>query len=88
MYTEAFMDRLQIYLDSDLNRRLDALVYRLKTSKASLIRDGVRMLLNERATLNEEPLMGLKKLAGRSGRKDVSQRHDAYLAGLRRSRGS
>lgn len=82
------MERLQIYLDSDLNRMLNTLVCRLKMSKASLIRDGVRMLLKERATLEEEPLMGLKKLAGRSGRKDVSQRHDAYLAGLRRSRGS
>lgn len=81
------MDRLQIYLDSDLNRRLSALVYRLKISKASLIRDGVRLLLNERATLEDEPLMGLKKLAGRSGRRDVSRRHDSYLAGLRKSRG-
>lgn len=82
------MDRLQIYLDSHMNRMLDALVCRLKMSKAALIRDGVRMLLKERATLQEEPLMGLKKLAGRSGRKDVSQRHDAYLVGLRRSRWS
>ena len=81
------MDRFQIYLDPGLNRRLSALACRLKISKASLIRDGVRLLLNERATPKEEPLMGLKKLAGRSGRRDVSQRHDAYLAGLRRFRG-
>lgn len=81
------MDRLQIYLDSDLNRKLDKLVYRLRTSKASLIRDGVRLLLKERAALEDEPLMEMKKAAGRSGRKDVSEHHDAFLAQQRKLRG-
>lgn len=79
------MERLQIYLDAELNRKLEALSYRLKTSKASLVREGVRLLTKEKGSLAEEPLMGLKKLAGRSGRKDVSRRHDDYLAKRKKS---
>ena len=76
------MVRVQIYLEEKLNRKLEALSYRLRTSKASLVREGVRLLLEEKGTLQDEPLMSLKGVAGRSGRKDVSERHDACLAKL------
>ena len=74
------MERLQIYLEPALNRRLEHLSYVLRTSKASLVRDGLRLLIKEKGTLKEEPLWGLKKISGRSGRRDVSERHDFYLA--------
>jgi hypothetical protein len=48
----------------------------------------VRVLLKERATLKDEPLMSLKKLAGRSGEKDISERHDAHLSRIRKARGT
>ncbi|MBI5242985.1 MAG: ribbon-helix-helix domain-containing protein [Elusimicrobia bacterium] len=75
---------MQIYLDEELNRKLAAFSYRLGTSKASLVREGVRLLLKEEGTIRDEPLMSLRKAAGRSGRKDVSWRHDAALAKLQR----
>lgn len=82
------MERFQIYLDAELNRKLDELAYRIKASKASLIRDGVRLLLRERAPLKDEPLMGLRRAAARSGRKDLSEGHDAFLSARRKARGT
>lgn len=80
------MNRFQIYLDYELNRRLQELAYRLGASKASLIRDGIHLLLKEKGGVAHEPLMALKKAGGRSRRRDVSERHDAYLARLKKSR--
>ncbi len=78
------MVRVQVYLNDDLDRELEKVSYRLGTSKASLVREGVRMLLKEKGSLKDEPLMSLKGAAARSGRKDISERHDAYLAGLKK----
>lgn len=78
------MERLQIYIDPELNRKLTDLSHRLGLSKASLIRDGVRLLLRDKGSLSDDPLMGMKKASARSGRRDLSQRHDAFLAGVNR----
>lgn len=80
------MERLQIYLEPELNRKLERLSYELRTSKASLVRDGVRLLLREKGSSKEDPLMGLKRLAGSSGRADISKRHDFYLTESKKSR--
>lgn len=37
--------------------------------------------------LADEPLMSVSQAAGRSGRKDISERHDAFLAERKRKRG-
>ncbi len=41
------MDRLQFYLEPELNKELDRLSKDLKVSKAQLIREGVRKLVYE-----------------------------------------
>lgn len=77
-------ERLQIYLDPELNNQLNKLARSLNTSKAELIRKGVRILLKEEPQ-TEDPLMRLLKIAGSSGHTDISIKHDNYLARFKRS---
>lgn len=74
------MTRVQILLTEEQDRRLEALARRLRTSRASLVREGVETVLQRRQAQSGDPLLELIGQAGRVGRKDISRRHDAYLA--------
>lgn len=78
------MERIQIYLDAALHRQIGRLAAALGTTQSELIREGVRRVLRDKGGVDEEPLMQLRGLIGRSGRSDISERHDAYLASRKR----
>ena len=80
------MTRVQILLTEEQDRRLEALARRLRTSKASLVREGVESVLQRRQAAKGDPLLDLIGQAGRVGRKDISRRHDAYLSAAERRR--
>ena len=80
------MTRVQILLTEDQDRRLESLARRLRTSKASLVREGVEAVLHRRPAEAPDALMDLAGQAGRVGKKDISRRHDAYLVASKRPR--
>lgn len=73
------MTRIQFYLEPELKKQLETLASRRKISKAELIRQSIRRLLQEEKVNKEEPLLRIIGL-GRSGIGDVSEKHDKYLA--------
>lgn len=73
------MIRIQVYLDTELNNELEILASRLKISRAELIRQSIRMLLQIEKVNEEDPILGVIGL-GKSGKKDISEKHDSYLA--------
>ena len=75
-----FVTRVQILLTEEQDRRLEQLARRLRTSKATLVREGVDFVLHHRQPQVVDPLLELVGQAGRVGRTDISRRHDAYLA--------
>ena len=74
----ARMQRTQIYLEPELAQSLDRLAGQRGTSRAELIREAARQLLAQQETPEEDSILGLIGI-GRSGRSDVSERHDGYL---------
>ena len=80
------MVRVQILLSKDQDRRLEALARRLGASKSTLVREGVESVLQRREAGTADALLELVGQAGRAGRRDVSRRHDAFLAGAKRKR--
>lgn len=73
------MTKIQFYIDSELDERLEELASRLKKSKSEIIRQSIRDFLKMKETDAEDPLMGIIGL-GRSGIHDISENHDKYLA--------
>jgi hypothetical protein len=69
---------IQIYIEPQQNRALDLLSKRKGVSKAHLIREGIVRLLKD-LPVEEDPAMGLIGL-GVSGKGDLSENHDRYLA--------
>ncbi|MBI2217766.1 MAG: ribbon-helix-helix domain-containing protein [Candidatus Rokubacteria bacterium] len=80
------MTRVQILLTEGQDRRLEQLARRLRTSKARLVREGVDTVLQRHERRSGDPLLDLVAQAGRVGRRDISRRHDAYLATATRRR--
>ena len=80
------LTRVQILLTEEQDLRLERLARRLGKSKASLVRDGVELVLQRRKTPARDAVLDLIGQAGRVGRKDVAVHHDQYLAGTRRVR--
>jgi metal-responsive CopG/Arc/MetJ family transcriptional regulator len=74
----ARMQRTQIYLEPELAQSLDRLAGQRGTSRAELIREAARQLPAQQETPEEDSILGLIGI-GRSGRSDVSERHDDYL---------
>ncbi len=72
------MTRIQFYLEPELKKQLETLASRRKISKAELIRQSIRRLLQEENVNEEEPLLGIIGL-GKSSIDDVSEKHDKYL---------
>jgi hypothetical protein len=48
------------------------------------VREGVEIVLGRREARPADPLLELIGQAGRSGKKDIAERHDAYLAAAKR----
>ena len=78
------MTRVQILLSEEQDQRLEALARRLGASKSTLVREGVESVLQRREAGTSDILLELVGQAGRAGRRDVSQRHDAYLGDAKR----
>ncbi len=75
------MERLQFYLEPDLNRDLERAAKEQGVSKAELVREGLRRVIMDKRTPKDDSL--IKLIGGsRSGRKDISEQHDLYLFGL------
>lgn len=76
------MVRTQIQLTEEQAARLRDIAARRRTSVAELVREGVQWLLTTETKANREELVQ-RFLAGagsgRSGRSDISTRHDDYL---------
>ncbi len=72
------MKRTQIYLEADVDDGLRRLALRRGVSKAQLLRESARRLVDmERST--RDPLMDLIGLA-QCGPDDISEKHDSYLS--------
>ena len=69
---------IQIYIEPAQDAALAALAEKQGTSKAELIRESIEKYLSA-LPLEADPAMGLVGL-GSSGKKDVSEKHDRYLA--------
>lgn len=79
------MTRVQVLLEKDQDRRLEALAAKRRQSKGQLIRRALDLLLQSESA-SEEPLLALIGQAGRIRRSDVSNRHDQVLTDTERSR--
>ena len=75
---------IQVYIEPQQDRALAILSKQKGVSKAHLIREGIVRLLKD-LPVEEDPAMGLIGL-GRSGKGDLSEHHDRYLAKHGRSR--
>ena len=80
------MTRVRILLTKKQDRRLEKLARRLRTSKASLIREGVELLLKEKGAAHDDTILELIGQAGAAGIRDLSSNHDEYLAAIGRRR--
>ena len=80
------MTRLQVLLTEEQDRRLKELAQKRKTSKANLVREGIKLVLQQKRDETPDPLLDLIGQAGRIGQSDVSRRHDEYLTVVERTR--
>ena len=71
--------RVQVYLDVEQDRLLERLAAARKVSKSWLIRESIRRYLEELVPPEEDPALGIIGLAGETGERDLSERHDDYL---------
>jgi hypothetical protein len=70
--------RIQIYLQPEQLSRLRAIADRRNVSIAELVRQGVDRLLDD-LPIEDDPLLDIIGLVD-DGPKDLSERHDSYLA--------
>jgi hypothetical protein len=80
------MIRTQFYLEPEVNQALEELAARLQVSKAELIRQGIRRILEEESPVEGDPLLGIVGLGG-GGPGNVSEEHDRYLADVKLGKG-
>lgn len=78
------MTRVQIYLEPQQDQLLEALAKLRNVSKAQLIRESIDRYL-QAIPLEDDPALKLIGLAGKTGLKDLSERHDDYLLQFERS---
>ena len=69
---------IQVYIEPRQNNVLELLSKKLRVSKAEIIRKSLDKFLNE-LPVEEDPAMSLIGL-GNSGKKELSDKHDKYLA--------
>jgi hypothetical protein len=77
------MTRVQVLLTEEQDRRLEQVARRRRVSKASLVRQGVDIILRSATERADDAISGLVGQAGQVGRTDVARLHDAYLLGVR-----
>lgn len=70
---------IQIYIEPRQELALESLSKKRRISKAALVRISLDRYLSA-LPIDEDPALGIIGL-GRSGKNDISERHDAYLAG-------
>jgi len=68
----------QIYLEPEQEKMIDLLSHRNKISKAAIIRLCISKYM-ESIPLEDDPAFKIINL-GASGKRDISERHDEYLA--------
>ena len=68
---------IQIYLEPNQNKAIEALSKKTGKSKAAIIRACISKFV-ENLPLEEDPAMDIVAL-GSSGKKDIAKRHDDYL---------
>jgi predicted DNA-binding protein len=76
---------IQIYLEPQQNNVLEDISKKRGISKAAIIRESVEMYL-DKLPVEEDAALGIVGL-GRSGKGDLSDKHDRYIAGYARTRG-
>ncbi len=81
------MDRLQFYLEPELNRKLDELSRELNVSKAQLVREGVRKVIYERAGRSERPGLGIIGMLDKTPRHDAPARNHNEIIYCREAKG-
>jgi len=89
LYCKMMRARTMVYLDADQHRALRLVATREGMSMAELLRRLVRRYLEEGKGAPKPSRATYMKLVnlGASGKTDVSQRHDAYVArAIRRGR--
>lgn len=69
---------VQMYLEPRQDAVLAVLSRKRGVSKAELIRESIERYLAD-LPMNEDPAMGIVGL-GKSGKRDLSEKHDKYLA--------
>ena len=69
---------VQIYIEPKQELLLESLARKRKTSKAEIIRLSLDNYLGN-LPLEEDPALGIIGL-GKSGKKDISEQHDLYIA--------
>jgi hypothetical protein len=74
--------KVQIYLEEEQDQRLRLLARARGVSKSQLIRESIDRYLEELLPPDQDPALGIIGLAGKVGRKDLSERHDEYLTHL------
>src|SRR5436853_5777732 len=72
-----------LYLDADAYRRIKRIAQRRRTTPAALVREAVAQY----AERNDRPTRPRSIGAGRSGRRDLSERADELLAGMGKAKG-
>ena len=73
------MTRIQVYLEPELKEQLESLASELDVSRSELVRQSIRRFLQEGKFNEQDPLLGIIGL-GKSGKNDISERHDRYIA--------
>ena len=73
------MTRIQVYLEPELKEQLESLASELDVSRSELVRQSIRRFLQEGKLNEQDPLLGIIGL-GKSGKNDISERHDRYIA--------
>lgn len=72
------MTKLQFYINSELDAKLEKLAHQLKMSKSEIIRQSISNFLKMKEKDIEDPLLGIIGL-GKSGLHDIAEDHDRYL---------
>lgn len=76
------MKRTQVYLTETQHRKLELMAKALGLTMAELIRQGVDLVLRDKARLGEDPLLDLVGQAGGAGRSDTAAEHDGSQVAL------
>lgn len=69
---------IQIYIEPGQDNLLEILSKKRGVSKAAIIRSGLEKFLRE-LPVEEDPAIGLIGL-GSSGKRDIAEKHDRYIA--------